>query len=418
MKEEQKQKIRDGIQATRQKRLGQICKVYELKVDESCLNVKQKETLKMLFVEAKWFYNFLITNSNKIFDDKSAYKIKEVIVFDKDKNEVKKEIKFLSARYRQNILYQIQQSIFMLLTKKKRGQKVGKLKFKSDFTTLELSQYGHRQTHEVTGKNKFRVLGIRKHLVVNGLNQIPNVVEYANAQLIKKVSGYYIHITTYSYPVGGVDNVKRSDVGLDFGIKNTLTTSDGRVFEKISIGETDRLKRLQRKFARSQKGSNNRMKIRRLIQVEYEKITNRKHDKANKIVHELLENYSNVYIQSDNFSAWRSWFGKEIQHSCLGLIKSKLLESNRVHIIDRFIPTTKLCYKCGTINDISLNERVFICIECGHTEDRDIKAAKTILLIGRESNIPTVRRDSKLVETQPNSRCVYETRRYDDQKSY
>ena len=46
--------------------------------------------------------------------------------------------------------------------------------------------------------------------------------------------------------------------------------------------------------------------------------------------------------------------------------------------IDRYFPSTKLCFSCGKTRDIDLSERIYTC-ECGHVEDRDINAAKNIL---------------------------------------
>ncbi len=71
------------------------------------------------------------------------------------------------------------------------------------------------------------------------------------------------------------------------GIKDHITLSNGEKLN-VTIGETERLKLLQRKFARSKKGSNNRYKLKKLIKKEYQKITNRKNDAANKVVAYLL----------------------------------------------------------------------------------------------------------------------------------
>ena len=45
-----------------------------------------------------------------------------------------------------------------------------------------------------------------------------------------------------------------SDLGLDFGIKTTITTSEGEKYD-ITVRETGRLKGLQKKLARQKKGS-------------------------------------------------------------------------------------------------------------------------------------------------------------------
>ena len=43
-----------------------------------------------------------------------------------------------------------------------------------------------------------------------------------------------------------------------------------------------------------------------------------------------------------------------------------------------------MCPNCGAIKeDITLSDRTFICDSCGYTEERDVKAAKTMLLAGR-----------------------------------
>lgn len=49
----------NGLQ-TRQKRITQSCKTFKFKIDYTNLNLQQKECVKMMFVEAKWIYNYLI----------------------------------------------------------------------------------------------------------------------------------------------------------------------------------------------------------------------------------------------------------------------------------------------------------------------------------------------------------------------
>ena len=54
-----------------------------------------------------------------------------------------------------------------------------------------------------------------------------------------------------------------------------------------------------------------------------------------------------------------------------------------VVVIDRFFPSTRMCPRCGAINEgITLSDRVFAC-GCGYAEDRDVKAAETLLLAGK-----------------------------------
>lgn len=395
--ETKKNAIKQGIKNTREKRVFQICKVFELKINGSNLNKIEKEQLKMFFVEAKWLYNYIL-NQEDIF--KFDYKTKEIEVMNKFKELESRTLKFLPAKNRQDVFHLLKQNIISLSRAKKKGLKVGKLKFKKDYRSIDLSQNG--VTHSIISKNRIRVNGIKRPLLVRGLQQIKKEYEVANAKLIKKPDGYYIKITCYFFPKGEEKTKKQNFIGIDFGIKTAITTSNGEKFN-MTIAEPDSLKRLQcRILRRSKKGSNNRHKLSQKLQREYQKLDNKKQDAANKIVHSLLFNNGLVFMQDENLKGWhKGLFGKQVQHSCLGRIKKKLLESKQIRVIDKFAPTTKCCYNCGKINEIDLSEKIYIC-SCGLVEDRDIKAAKTILKFGLiKEQIPTEYREFKPVEKKP-----------------
>ena len=150
--------------------------------------------------------------------------------------------------------------------------------------------------------------------------------EYANANLLKKPDGYYLKVTCY-IDKNKMPKTKTNDreIGLDFGIKTNITTSEGGKLD-VSIEESERLKMLQRKLQRQVKGSNNRYKTIKQIRREYLNLSNVKKDKANKIVHELKQ-YNCIVIQDEQISNWHKKKGmsRTIQHSCMGLIKSKLI---------------------------------------------------------------------------------------------
>ena len=142
--------------------------------------------------------------------------------------------------------------------------------------------------------------------------------------MIRKPDGYYLKVTCFI----NKENFKEQktngkEIGLDFGIKTGVTTSEGEKFD-VSIGESDRLKRLQKQLFRRVKGSNNRRKTIKLIQREYQKLSNRKQDIVNKLVHKLKA-YDCIVMQDEQVGNWhKGMFGRQIQYSCLGLIKAKL----------------------------------------------------------------------------------------------
>ncbi len=56
--------IKESLRATREKRKTQQAKVYEVKIDKSHLNNEQLTHLNRLFLEAKWFYNYILSQDD------------------------------------------------------------------------------------------------------------------------------------------------------------------------------------------------------------------------------------------------------------------------------------------------------------------------------------------------------------------
>ena len=372
---------------TKLKRKEQVCRVFRLKIDFSHLNTAQAEALKMFFVEAKWLYNDVLTFMNTQDINDYDYKVKTVHGLDKDKNSVTRELKYLGSQMKQSVIQGIKSNLKSLSTSKKNKRKTGKLKYKSEYNSINLQQYGI--TYKFYSNNHVRLQCIKKPLKIEGAEQFLNnpEIEIANAKLLNEPDGYYLAVTTFQNK-GGETKKYKSPIGIDMGIKTSITTSEGKKY-KIFVGETERLKRLQKRIFKRKKGSSNRYKTRKLLRKEYKKLNNRKRDAANKIVHELLE-HEKVYMQDENLRGWhKGLFGKTVQHSILGLVKAKLIKNNRVVILPKSVATTKTCPNCGKINkNITLADRIFEC-ECGYIEDRDIHAARNMLLLSEENTCGT-----------------------------
>ena len=82
-------------------------------------------------------------------------------------------------------------------------------------------------------------------------------------------------------------------------------------------------------------------------------------------------------------------FGRTVQHSILGLVKAKLMKCERVTVLPSSAPTTKYCPNCGKFKkDIKLSDRIYNC-DCGYSEDRDIHAARNMILLGKQNTCGT-----------------------------
>ena len=370
--------IGDNGRKTRLKRAKQICKTFKFKIDWDNLNLNQKETLKMMFVEAKWIYNYLLSQEDIYsFDYKN---INSITHKDKNKNDIPVNITYIKSSVKQELISQIVNQIKGLSTLKKKGYKVGKLKFKSEFNSIKLKQYN--VTHYLKG-NKFKIQGIKTPIRVMGLHQLKQYsnIDYTTANLLYDGINYFISLTCFIDKDKIVKEKHNNIVGIDMGVSNTLTLSNGEKYD-ISIEESERIKKLQAKLARQIKGSNNRYKTIKKLRKEYNHINNKKNDITNKLVRYLLDNYDTIVIQDEQIAEWKEdgLSGSKIQHSILGRIKNKLVSSNQVVVLDKWFPTSKFCSNCGHKNDnLTLKDREFVCPNCGNKEDRDIHAANNMI---------------------------------------
>lgn len=129
-------------QETLKMRQNQVCKTFTVKVSKNHLSKLQKEQLKMIFVEAKWIYNDMINWSSK--EDNKIWnyntKIKEISHKDKDGNCVVSELKYIGSSMKQWIVQNAVSNIKTLSTLKRKGKKIGRLKFKKEIRCIGLKQ--------------------------------------------------------------------------------------------------------------------------------------------------------------------------------------------------------------------------------------------------------------------------------------
>ena len=406
--EDTKAKIRASMSATKARRQTQVCRVFELKVS---IRHNPKETfykLAQCFKEAKWVINDMLALSkhnpdNSMFDYKYT-EHKDVIHYDKDKNPITDTVSLPSVLHRATVA-QKKTDIINLSKAKNKGLKVGALKFKSEVNCLPIIT-GFTQ---ILDGCRITIPGFRK-LRVQGLDQLHQFekFELADAKLIRKASGYYVKISVMLPKEKRIPTHR--NVGLDFGIKDSITTSYGDKY-KCNVRETDRLKFLSRKLNRrgkkkNEKGSKLYYRCLRQLKREYEHIANVRKDMANKIYHKLVTDYDVIYFQDEQIKNWhKGLFGKQVQASCLGTLKKRLVAleaSGRSFKISKWEPTTKLCPVCGCINHPTLADRIYKC-GCGYTMDRDTHSARVVLMIGSSKRAECLEQASP--EQSPLPKC-------------
>lgn len=197
--EETKRKIRESKRQTALRHSNMVVKSYELKINKKRLNKKQLEQLEMIFLEGKRLYNTILAKKKEQEIPLNLIvptDFHEVEVLDKDKNKQVFELKYLPSHYKQTIHARMISNEKTIKTLVKNGlQTHGSLKFKSELNCIPLKGMDWNFKSE----NKLKIMGISGRVLVRGTKQFDrNNTEFANANLIKKLNGYYLKITAYS----------------------------------------------------------------------------------------------------------------------------------------------------------------------------------------------------------------------------
>ena len=213
-----------------------------------------------------------------------------------------------------------------------------------------------------------------------------------NATIYKEAGKYYASICVEQYIKIKKIPIRRA-IGIDVGVKELLTTSDGTIIKNMKFIDKyeKKLKGLNRWLSRCEKGSKNREKVKKKIQAVYSKLKNARkyflHETSKKIVEEndliVTEKLKiNKMVQNSKLSKKiydASWHELIRQLTYKSKWKGKICYQT-----DTYYPSSQTCNRCGSINkDVKdLKVRKWECPNCTNINDRDINASINIMWEG------------------------------------
>lgn len=201
---------------------------------------------------------------------------------------------------------------------------------------------------------------------------------------------YFISVLYETMDKPKLNNNK--SVGIDIGIKDFATLSDGTVFEnqkhlksnlkKLRVLQRTASRRYQKNKKREEQSNNWKKSVRQVAKL-HERITFQRNDYLHKISTWIANNYSIICIETLNVKGmmknyhlaqaisdcgW-SKFVNMLEYKCDNLVK-----------IDKWFASSQTCFECGykntNIKDLSIRE--WTCPVCGTYHNRDLNAAKNI----------------------------------------
>ena len=216
-------------------------------------------------------------------------------------------------------------------------------------------------------------------------------------------------------------------VGLDLGIKDLCTCSDGTKFNSLDLTKLQsRLKRQQRSLSKKTKGSSNYKKQKVRLARLHEKITNTRKDSLHKLSRSLVDENQVIVTESLNVKGMlnnhrlarsisdASWYELTRQ------IEYKSRWYGRKYIkIDTFYASSQTCSNCGhkepKVKNLAV--RTWTCPKCCTIHDRDVNAAINILKEGLRQEGLDIYIGQGLPEFKPVDRSTMDDRRISDLRS-
>ena len=191
-------------------------------------------------------------------------------------------------------------------------------------------------------------------------------------------------------------------VGFDLGLLDLLIGSDGTRYErpKFAYAFKDKLAEEQKKLSKMRTKleranlnldeCKNYQKQKHKVAKLHEHVSNCAKDFNHKLSRRLVEEYDFIAMEDLNVSGmlknhYMAYAIADVRWTQLvNFIQYKCLWYDKKFVqVDRFYASSKICSCCGTVHkDIvnSLSVREWICPDCGTHHDRDVNAAKNILI--------------------------------------
>ncbi|QCS48363.1 transposase [Picosynechococcus sp. PCC 11901] len=221
--------------------------------------------------------------------------------------------------------------------------------------------------------------------------EIPELFQVKQSRVVRRASGYFVLLSLQAdidipdVPAHG------HPIGIDVGIEYFLSTSDReqvkrpRFFNKLHR----KLKLLQRRLKKKQKGSSNSLELQRKIGRVHQRIADTRKDWHFKLAHHLCDHAGMIFVEDLDFRGLaKGMLGKHVLDAGLGQFVNQILPWvcwKRDVYYGKVDPrrTSQECPDCGVEVRKDLSVRIHHCHNCGSIKPRDVAAGQVICTRGQ-----------------------------------
>lgn len=196
----------------------------------------------------------------------------------------------------------------------------------------------------------------------------------------------YVYFSCLLEPEPTARVMTGKSAGFDFGLTQYLTGNEGQTItapQPFKAG-LRQLAKANRALSTKRQGSHNRTKARRHLARVHRRVAHVRRDFHWQTARDLCQTYDAISLETLNLQGMKALWGRKVSDlgfasfvDILHHVASKL--GTVITHIDRWYPSTKECSNCHHVNHhITLRDRVWTCVSCGVTHDRELNAAINI----------------------------------------
>ena len=268
----------------------------------------------------------------------------------------------------------------------RKGRRVGFPRFKSKNTTMRFAYSTGFTAPKFSDPYGLKLPRIGRVHCMENVHERVDDARVIRITVSRRAGRWYASLTVEreSAPAS-LPEPKRRSVGIDLGVKNLATLSDGTVIPNPRALGTrlKALRKAQKALSRKTVDSARRGKAKEHVARLYARVADVRANAMNKATTMIANTYSAVCIEGLNVAGMvkNRHLARSVSDAALGEFRRQLdyktARSGAVlRVVDRWYPSSKTCSNCGTVKaKLSLSERTFNCDACGLSIDRDLNAA-------------------------------------------
>ena len=343
----------------------------------------------------RWLYNRLLQDLNESKEKGiklKPYDTQNLIPLLKPENP---QLGKVYSKVLQMVNYTLWSNIKGLSASKKRGMKIGHIRFKGYgwYNTLNYNQSGFKldQDHGLLHLSKIGDMRVKLYRKIEGC---------IKAIIIKREGKRWFAIIQADQEPQPLPETMEA-IGLDVGLTSFVVDSEGNEIENPRCAEqsADKLAKLQKKLARAVKGSNNRKSIKGKIAKLHKRINCQRDDFLHKLSRMYVNNFDIICIEDLDVKGLKEEGHNNGIHRSIHdaswskfafMLSYKAQSAGRKLIKVDPRNTTQKCSSCGSIVKKELSNRMHECPYCGFSCNRDYNASMNILISGMEQPVAPI----------------------------